>query len=201
MSFKRTIRKAPGLDMNPMVDMAFLLVSFFMMTTTFKANLPEEIQIPASTSEIKLPESGICTITLGESGKAYFSMDNKFNRRKLLERMGDQYSVVFTEMQMHTFSLLNGFGVPIAELPAMLDAEHEQRPYNQPGIPTDAEANELSAWILTARLVNPNLRFAVNADRHTKYPSIHALFETLRDLNITRFNLVTDTKKTDAAQP
>jgi biopolymer transport protein ExbD len=201
MSLNRTIRKKPELDMNPMVDMAFLLVSFFMMTTTFKANLPEEIQIPASSSEIKLPESGMCTITVGESGNVYFSMDNKFNRKKLLERMGSQYNLEFTDQQMETFSLMGVFGVPIAELPALLNAEREQKPYPQPGIPAGVESNELNAWILTARMVNPNLRFAVNADRDTKYPSIHALFETLRDLNITRFNLVTDTKKTNAAQP
>ncbi len=200
MALQRDIRKKPVLDMNPMVDMAFLLVSFFMMTTTFKADLPEEIAIPFSSSEIKLPETSMCTITVGESGQMYFSVDNKNNRIKLLERMGIQYNISFTEQQLKTFSLLDVFGVPIAELPNFLDAKHNNLDYAQTGIPSSPERNELRNWLLTARMVNPGLRFAVHADKDCRYPVIHLLFEILRDLNITRFNLVTDTKTTDATQ-
>lgn len=189
----RNIRKKPKLDMNPMVDMAFLLVSFFMMATTFKAELPEEVRIPASSSEVKLPEKGLCTITIGAGGKVYFSVDNKFERKRILDAAGRHYGLSFTENQRRAFALAGGHGVPVAELPAFLDAKVENRPYEQPGIPLGPDG-ELRRWILTARTINPRLRFAVNADARAKYPEIHAVIETLRDLNITRFSIVTDLK-------
>lgn len=194
----RNIRKNPKLDMNPMVDMAFLLVSFFMMTTTFKADLPEDVVIPPSTSELKLPENELCTITLGASGSVYFAIDNKFHRRHLLQMMGDKYGLTFSETHQDAFSLTPAFGVPMAEMPAFLDARLSQTAFEQPGIPV-GDHGELRDWLLSARMANPKLRFAINADGRVKYPIVQEVFETLRDLNITRFNLVTDIKVSDAA--
>jgi len=196
MSKLRNIRKRPKLDMNPMVDMAFLLVSFFMMTTTFKAELPEEVRIPPSTSEVKLPEKGLCTITVSAEGRVYFGIDNKFARKRLLAATGDSYGIVFSEEELQVFSLVSGFGVPVAELRPYLEARAAHQYYPQSGIPL-GENGELRQWILSARMANPRLRFAVNADSDARWPEIHEIFEILRDLNITRFNLVTDQKKAD----
>ncbi len=184
--------------MNPMVDMAFLLVSFFMMTTTFKPELPEEIIIPPSTSEIKMPESGICTITISENGVVYLGIDNKFQRQRMLDMVATQYGITFSEREKEIFSLQNAFGTPVATLADYLNAREDYTPFVQTGIPM-GEQNELRSWLLAARMVNPRMRFAVNADGRVKYPVIHELFELLRDLNITRFNLVTDKKVSDAA--
>jgi biopolymer transport protein ExbD len=193
----REIRKKPKLDMNPMVDMAFLLVTFFMMTTTFRAELPEEINIPSSRSEIKLPEKQLATITVSESGTVFFGIDNKFDRQKLLEKMSAEYQIQFDAQQREVFSLTSTVGVPIQDLPAFLDAKDQKEPFEQLGIPI-GENGQLRSWIKNARATNPSLRFAINADGKIKYPIIHELFETLRELNITRFNLVTEKSENDA---
>jgi len=64
-------RVAIRIDMTPMVDVAFLLLIFFMSTTQFKP--PEEVAVtlPASTSEIKVPETGIIVITVNKSGRVF----------------------------------------------------------------------------------------------------------------------------------
>jgi biopolymer transport protein ExbD len=64
-------RIAVSIDMTPMVDVAFLLLIFFMSTTQFKP--PEEVSVmlPASSSEIKVPESGVIVITVTRQGKFY----------------------------------------------------------------------------------------------------------------------------------
>lgn len=194
MSIFRNIRKKPKLDMNPMTDMAFLLVTFFMMTTTFKADLPEEIQIPPSQAELKLPESDICTISITDDGKVFFGVDSKYNRKRILANMAGQNGIKLSNDQAEAFSLQSSFGVPVAELPAFLDAEVRGKYYEQKGISIGPKG-ELNNWIMTARMINPKLRFAIQADGKVKYPVINTVFETLRDLNITRFNLVTDKKK------
>jgi biopolymer transport protein ExbD len=199
MALSRTLRKKPDLDMNPMVDMAFLLVSFFMMTTTFKAGLPEEVQIPASISEAKLPETAICTITISKSGKVYVGIDNKNQRKEWLRRVSAQMDYRATEIDWAAFCLIPAFGVPKRELPGFLAAHAAGEPFEQGGIPVAEGEDELSEWLLTARLINPRLRFAVYADRDTRYPDVARVFEILRELNITRFSLVTDSKSKDAA--
>lgn len=176
-----------------MVDMAFLLVTFFMMTTTFRAELPEEIRIPQSSSDIKLPEKGLCTVTLSASGTVYFSIDNKFDRKRLLNAIARHYSISFPENQQDAFALLGVFGVPVAELGPLLAAKLNDTTYEQTGIPL-GENGELRQWLLTARSTNPRLRFAINADSEAKYPEINEIIETFRDLNITRFNIVTELK-------
>jgi len=198
MSIFRNIRKKPKLDMNPMTDMAFLLVTFFMMTTTFKADLPEEIFIPPSQAELKLPESDICTISITEDGKVFFGVDNKYNRTRLLGKIAGQHGIKLNNDQASAFSLQSSFGVPIAELPQYLDSEVKGEYYAQKGISIGSEG-ELDEWIIAARVINPKLRFAIQADGKVKFPVINTVFETLRDLNITRFNLVTD-KKTHVSE-
>ena len=67
MAIKKKRRVNIRIDMTPMVDIAFLLLVFFMSTTQFKP--PEEfpVSIPGSHSEIKLPESDIVIISTAET--------------------------------------------------------------------------------------------------------------------------------------
>lgn len=194
----RSIKKLPRLDMNPMVDMAFLLVCFFMMTTTFKEDMPADISIPFSKAELKVPTKNLCTITIDKDGKTYIGLDNKFDRKQMLAYVARTAGVNFTADQAAKFSLLSSFGLPLSELAEMLDLDKmERRAYEQNGIPSTAEDNELQHWIMGARLANPQLRFAINGDHEAKVTEVKRVFDILQDLNITRFNLITDTEKDD----
>ncbi len=192
----RTIKKLPKLDMNPMVDMAFLLVCFFMMTTTFKEDMPAEISIPFSKAQLKVPSKNLCTITIDKDGKMYVGLDNKFDRKQMLGYVSRTAGVNFTADQAARFSLLSSFGLPLEELPALLDLEKlDRRAFEQTGIPVDKDENELRYWLMGARLANPQLRFAINGDANAQVAEVKRVFDILQDLNITRFNLITDTEK------
>lgn len=177
-----------------MVDMAFLLVSFFMLTTTFKTEEPVAITLPASQSEVKLPESDIMVITLAEDGRIFFGIDSKHQRVRLLQLMSQEYDVPFTEAQVQAFSLVSTFGVSIQALPDYLDLPpSERKSVIQPGIPlSDSLQNELYDWIVLARMVNPNLRVAINGDATTKYPKVKRVLNTLQLARVNRFNLITN---------
>jgi len=78
------------IDMTPMVDVALLLLTFFMMTTSFKAPEDVEVILPASHSEFKLPESHIMMIYVNKEGKIYLGVD----AQGLMERLfgsGNKY--------------------------------------------------------------------------------------------------------------
>jgi biopolymer transport protein ExbD len=76
-------RQNVRIDMTPLVDVAFLLLTFFMLTTQFKP--PEEVSIilPSSNSEYKLPESDVMTVNIAEDGRIFLGLDSQHLRKRL----------------------------------------------------------------------------------------------------------------------
>jgi biopolymer transport protein ExbD len=145
-------RTQPSLDMTPMVDLAFLLVTFFMLTTKFAPEEPLAVDMPTSTSEIRLPETDILTISISPDGIVFFNMDGKYNRASLLGRMGEEYGIPFTEEEKNKFALLPSMGVPIQSMKEFLSLDTESRKHvEQPGIPCDSLNNQLAKRYLLTR--------------------------------------------------
>jgi biopolymer transport protein ExbD len=189
-------RSQPSLDMTPMVDLAFLLVTFFMLTTKFAPEEPLAVDMPTSVSEIKLPDTDILTISISKEGRVFFNMDGKYNRQELLAKIGEKYSLQFTPEEVHTFSVMSSFGVPVGSLKEYLALDSESRKHvNQPGIPCDSVRNELADWIVFSRITNPKLRIAIKGDRDSDYPTVKNVINTLIDNKVNRFNLITNMEK------
>jgi len=64
-------------DMTPMVDLAFLLVTFFMLTTTFNKPQTMEVNMPEKGDNVKVPESRTTTLVLAENNKIYYYSGSK----------------------------------------------------------------------------------------------------------------------------
>ncbi|MFN4083488.1 MAG: ExbD/TolR family protein [Bacteroidia bacterium] len=193
VKFKKN--KSNAIDLNPMVDIAFQLIIFFMLTTQFKSDEPVEVVIPAATSEIKIPEKDIITITVSEDSRIFFHVDGKFTRENLLNRMANRFGIVVTEKDAESFAIASSFGLPIQALQIWIQAKPTERKLiKHTGIPCDSSRNELAEWVVNARMANPKVRIAIKADKKTPYPAIKRVIETLVDNNITRFNFITDTE-------
>jgi len=185
-------RNPPSLDMTPMVDLAFLLVTFFMLTTTFAPEEPVVVDIPSSVSEIILPDKDRIIISVADDGRVFFDMDNKNHRMSMLRYMGEKYGISFSPEQQNSFAILSGFGIPMNVLPQFLDMDPDERKgVTQPGIPADSVNNELADWIVFARMSNPKVRIAVKGDRDTNYKTVEQVINTLIDRKVLRFNLIT----------
>jgi biopolymer transport protein ExbD len=68
-------RIAIRIDMTAMVDVAFLLLIFFMSTTQFKPPEAVAVRLPASSSEIHIPETGTILLTVTEEGRIFISSE------------------------------------------------------------------------------------------------------------------------------
>lgn len=189
-------RKSTAVDMTAMTDVAFLLLTFFMLATQFKADEPVIVDTPASTSEILLPETGIMMITLDDTGRVFFGIDDQKLREPILKRMADIYKVSFTEKQLKEFSLLTTVGVPMNQLGQFLDMSAEdRRKVNYPGIPSDSVKNELGDWIWQARLANQKIRIAIKGDKNSKFPAFKQVVKTLKDKQVFRYNFITSLER------
>jgi biopolymer transport protein ExbD len=201
MAKAKIAKKSTFIDMTPMVDLAFLLITFFMLTVKFRPQESVEVSIPSSIADTPIPASNIMLISVSDDGRVFMSVDSKVTREQMLPYVARQYNVQFTEEQVKTFGLQADIGVDIARLGQWLDLDSEVRKQkqNSPGIPVDSLKNELQDWIVFARLANPKLAIAVKADENAKFPIVKRVMDTLQDKKIDKFNLVTSAES--APQP
>jgi biopolymer transport protein ExbD len=192
----KTQKKATSIDMTAMCDVAFLLLTFFILTAT--AKIPEALPVdtPQSTVQTKLPETDLATLTIGK-GKVFFDLKGKEVRKKTLELMGQKYGVEFTEDEKSKFSLMEGIGVPIQNLKQLIAMKTAERSKaGQPGVPKDSLDNQLAEWVQNARIANielndKELQIAIKGDAKEEYPSIRKVMDILQDQKINSFSLVT----------
>ncbi len=196
----KVARKSTAIDMTAMCDVAFLLLTFFILTATARQPEPLPVDTPASTVKFKLPDIDIATITIGQN-KVFFGVPGQPIRKRTLEIMGEKYQIQFSDEEKTRFSVMESFGVPIGNLKQIIMMKGDERNAAglQPGIPTDSvgqRPSELHDWILSARyatkeLNNVDMRISIKGDAKEEYPSIKKITNILQDQNINKFSLIT----------
>ena len=162
-------KKSTFIDMTAMSDVTVLLLTFFMLTSTFVKKEPVQVTTPASVSEIKIPETNVLQILVDPEGKIFMSLDKQQDMQAVLESMGEEYGIKFTPEQEKRFILSSTFGVPIRSMQKYLDLPEDQRDkiLKNEGIPCDSVDNQFKSWVRNARAANADLRIAINADATT----------------------------------
>lgn len=190
--------------MTPMVDMFSLLLTFFMLTATFRPSDAAQIQTPESVSEKTAPDNDLMTIFVAKDGKVFFNFDNGKDtsthfRAKLLEKMAEQYQLEFTPKEIDKFGKLSSFGMPIKDLKAWLHAkDSKEKEALQTGIPMDSTDNQLAWWVRSARLTNLAAEVAIKGDAETDYVMVKKVMDLLQENKVNKFNLVTNLMKQEA---
>lgn len=201
-------KKSMRVDMTAMCDVSFLLLTFFVLTSTAKLPEPLPVDTPNSTVQTKLPEVNLATITVGgENGaeKVFFGVLGKEDRIATLEKMGERYEIEFNDQEKQTFSYIEGVGTPIKDLKSFLNLPPDVRnkiSASQPGIPTDSVNNQLKDWVQTARIVakeknNKVLEVAIKADAEVHYPKVKTVMDILQEQRLNKFYLVTGLRNED----
>jgi len=211
---------SPSIDMTPMVDLAFLLVTFFMLAADFRTDEVVKVEIPSSIGKDDIPQKTLVMVTVDTKGRVFFTCSGEEVRKKVLTQMMAKYKVPLSEENITTFSRMEGgFGCSMSELPKYLSLESEERK-NLPNatIPVDTSAtNELADWINFAnremldygkkkfeeesakqgkggvplKADDFKPKFVLKADMEAEYVKVKTVIEVFRNLKLNNLNFVT----------
>ncbi|MBQ9236483.1 MAG: biopolymer transporter ExbD [Prevotella sp.] len=201
---KVKIKKADvWIDMTPMSDVMVLLLTFFMLTSTFVKNEAVKVNTPGSVSEIKVPETEVLQILCDKDGRIFIGLDKPGYMQEMLNNFkGTVTSLNLSPLQEKNFVALASFGAPVAKMSDVL--KHEASEINEAqkdlGIPTDSidgGMSEFQLWIDAARTSSfgSDMKIAIKADADTPYKVIKKMMSEMQDMSENRYYLITNLKK------
>ncbi|MES2417375.1 MAG: biopolymer transporter ExbD [Bacteroidota bacterium] len=191
-------RKSTSVDMTAMCDVAFLLLTFFILTATSRQPDPLDIKTPSSTVQFKVPDKDLTILSIGK-GKVFVEIIGQDVKKLTLQKMATLYGVTFTEDQLKRFAVLPSFGVPFNQLGHYISMNSDERTKSglETGVPTDSTTNgELYRWIeqarrATADLHNIEMRVSIKGDANEEYPTVKKIVDVLQKQQVNKFSLIT----------
>lgn len=201
MSKAKIPRKSTAIDMTAMCDVAFLLLTFFILTATARQPDPLEITTPSSSVQFKMPDKDISIVSIGK-GKVFLEIIGQDVKKATLQRMANVYNQTFTEEEYKKFALVPAFGVPVGNLKQFLAMNGQEREKSgiQSGIPMDLTVNnELFNWIKEARFATAELhgidmRLSIKGNADEEYPTVRKVIDLLQKQKINKFSLITSSE-------
>lgn len=192
-------RKSTDVDMTPFVDVAFLILTFFIMATKFKPPEAAEITTPNSVSTELLPDNDAVLVSVDSAGRVFFEMLVQASpqlKYDVISNMNTTRNLGLTQEEMIKFkNKVPAVGMPIAQLKSYLAMnEEEMKRVKMPGIPVnDSLGGELYFWIRDAVSVmaGKKTNYLIKGDNNTKYPVFDQVLNAFKKNDIYKFNLVT----------
>jgi biopolymer transport protein ExbD len=185
--------------MTAMCDVAFLLLSFFILVAKFKPPEALSVTTPSSVYTKIAADANVILITIDKDGKVYFGISDKnvSEKKDIIDMVNTAKSLGLTEAEKKNFS--NNptayIGVPFTQLKSLLDRAPDQWAHIvMPGIPTvDSTNNELRDWIqaAVAAFQGEKMFIQVKGDNAATYPSFSGVLWAFKRNDQLKFQLIT----------
>lgn len=186
-------RGSTNIDMTAMCDVAFLLLSFFILTTQFKPAEAKEVSTPSSVSTEAATLENAFTIYLDKEGKVYIVMTDEM-KEDVLQEVASARTITFSPDDIKAFKAAPFVGTPLAQL-NQFDrlSSQEVSKVAIAGIPSDSTNNELEVWINGAIKANQGkkMNFLIKGDEKASYPSFKQVIEAFKKNDIYKYKLIT----------
>jgi biopolymer transport protein ExbD len=192
-------RKSTNIDMTAMCDVAFLLLSFFILATKTKPPEVLTVETPSSVSTRIVPEKDVILISIDHEGRVFFSLSDNNRDQKLavIEAVDKARNLGLTDAQKKAFGKSNSFiGVPFSQLGSfLLTPTDDLKKIKMDGIPvTDSTNNQLIDWMLAAKTAfeGKKMELLVKGDNNSKYPSFQGVISAFKKNDLMKFSMITN---------
>ncbi len=194
-------RKSTNIDMTAMCDVAFLLLSFFILAT--KQKPPEAITVtaPSSVSSKAAPEKSIL-ITLTKEGKVFLLLGDETKKADILRDINTTRGLGLSDAELKKLGKLGFIGMPLGAIKGMLAIDQAIPPEKLEGIPVkDTLNNEMVDWLrsINNAYAGGSQRaleeiILIKGDNLAKYPIFKDIKYALKKNNMFKFRIVTNSE-------
>ena len=192
-------RKSTNIDMTAMCDVAFLLLSFFILATKFKPPEALTVVTPSSVSTKVAPEKDVVMVIIDKDGKVYLSVSeaNQTEKKEMIDAINTSKNLNLSDAEKNNFVRIpNAYiGAPFSQLKSYLDKDPASlQNVVKPGIPAvDSTNNEMIDWFKAAAdaFSGKKMNVLVKGDDASKYPSLQGVIIALKKNDLMKFQVVT----------
>lgn len=187
-------RGSTNIDMTAMCDVAFLLLSFFILTTKFKPAEAVSVVTPMSVSNTHALQKDAFTVSIDKEGRVFVDLTDDM-KGDVIDRINTDRSLKLTPEDKNNFKKATFIGAPLNQLSSFdkLSAE-ELKNVKLSGIPSDSSNNELQAWVNAAVNVyqGRTVNFYIKGDNNAKYTAFKNVIESFKKNDIYKYKLITN---------
>jgi biopolymer transport protein ExbD len=196
-------RGSTNIDMTAMCDVAFLLLSFFILTTKFKPAEAVDVTPPSSVSSKAAPQKDVFTVSIDKLGRVFIDMSDEM-KEDVIQELQTIRNIKFSSDDIKLFKQTTFVGVPLAQIPQFVRLTPEQlKSTKLTGVPTDSTNNELQSWINAAINANKGkkVNFLIKGDNSSKYPAFKGVIEAFKKNDVYKYQLVTNPEGVPEGSP
>lgn len=189
-------RKSTWVDMTAFCDVAFLLLSFFILTTKFKP--PEAISVttPNSVSSKTAEDKDQVLFTISPEGKVFLSLSEESRRQEIVNDLNSRLNLQLTPDDIKKAAKAEFFASSLGQLKAYLNLPSDQRKGETlSGIPcVDSTNNEVTEWVNSAVTVffGGKMNLMVKGDQNVPYPVFKLVIDAFKKNDQMKFQVITN---------
>ncbi|MEJ7611107.1 MAG: biopolymer transporter ExbD [Ferruginibacter sp.] len=191
-------RKSTAVDMTAMCDVAFLLLSFFILATKQKPPEVLAVDIPGSVSSKAVPDKSII-VTLTKDGRTFLMLGDETKKAEILANVNLTKGLGLSPAELQKWGKQEFIGQPFGQLKSTLASAQLMNPAKMAGIPTDSTNNEMVDWMrsITNVYAGGDQRqlqemLLVKGDNQALYPSFKNIKNAFKKNEIYKFRIVTN---------
>jgi biopolymer transport protein ExbD len=194
-------RKSTSIDMTAMCDVAFLLLSFFILATKQKPPEAVAVKAPNSTqTKAASAQDESILITLTKEGKCFLMLGSKTKRQEIIQELNTSRSLGLSAAEIAKLSKMTVIGMPLGQIKGVLNLNQVIPPDKLEGIPIkDSANNELVDWLrsVSNAYKGSNQRdleekILLKGDMDALYPQFKNIKAALKKNDFYKFRIVTN---------
>jgi biopolymer transport protein ExbD len=190
-------RGSTNIDMTAMCDVAFLLLSFFILTTKFKPAEAVEVTPPSSVASKIAPQTDAFMVSINKEGKIFIQMSDDM-KSDVIDELSTSRNLNLTAEDKKYFTQSLFVGTPLNQLNQFTRIKPEElHKYTAAGVPADSSNNELQAWIYAAKAAykGKKINWLIKGDNNSKYAAFRDVINAFKKNDEFKYQLVTNAEE------